>query len=493
VDAIGKSAKSLMTIINDILDFSKLETGKMELRPVNFDPLEAVDDVAALFAAKAEDKGVTLVVSCAGGLPQRVRGDALRFRQIVFNLVNNAIKYTDHGDAEIRLSMGPLSAGRATLTVEVQDTGRGIAADRLSRIFDKFSSGLDAGMYHSEGLGLGLATTEGLVRLFGGKIGVESEVGKGSVFRVELPFDCLERREDEEMVLSVDGASVLVVDAAAVSRNSLVATLAGWGIDASGSETVDEALDILDVAHEANLAVDAVVVSGALPRKGARALVRALAADARFSAVPVVLLTSVLPEGLHAAAEISAEAQLQRPVRASLLLGALCDVLAGRRKAQAAPPAKPERTKPPIPEARKEKMDILIAEDNEVNVLVYEQILSSLGCNYRVAGNGKEAVEMWRRLNPDIVLMDISMPVMDGYAATSAIRADEARLGLTRTPIIGVTAHLFDNDRNDCLDAGMDDYLAKPISQDHLTSMIEIWRAVAGGTQNAPARVNRSA
>lgn len=495
-DAIGKSAKSLMTIINDILEFSKLESGTMELKAVNFDPIEAVDDVVALFAAKAEDKGVTLLVTGDAGLPRRVRGDALRFRQIVFNLVNNAVKYTDHGHVEIRLRPGADVNGLPTLDIEVEDTGRGIAADRLERIFEKFTSGGAAAGRHSEGLGLGLAMTDGLVGLFGGTINVESEIGKGTVFHLILPFECAERRNGGDMALPIAGASILVVDAVDISRDSLITTLKGWAADATGVDNIDDALEILEAACEAGLSVDALVVSSTLPRRGAATLVRALKANAHFARVPVILLTSALPEALQGAADIAADAQLQLPVRASLLMGALCDILAVRRNAQSLRSVLEieRRVSKRAEIGPQERLCVLVAEDNEVNVLVYQHIFEAIGCSYQVACDGKQAVEMWQRLKPAIVLMDVAMPVMDGYAATAAIRAEEAREGLPRTPIIGVTAHLFDNDRNACLEAGMDDYLAKPISQDHLTAMIETWRATtAAGQQGRSPDVNRSA
>ncbi|HWU61901.1 MAG TPA: PAS-domain containing protein, partial [Ensifer sp.] len=331
VNAITKSAKSLMTVINDILDFSKLDSGHLELHPTFFNPLECVDDTATILAAKAEEKDLAIVVSPTTEIPKRVFGDPLRFRQIIFNLVSNAIRFTDRGHVEIRLSAAPRLDGRRLLTIEVEDTGCGIPAERQRLIFETSAHPAAQRAGHSEGLGIGLPTNIGLVRLFGGTIELESEVGRGSVFRVELPLECAESRNEEDEVLPAIGARVLIVDEIAVSRHSIGALLAGWQFDATGVESAEEAWAVLEAADEAGLTIDILVVSSTLERRGARKLVERLHADHRFSTTSVVLMTPVLSDSLQGAAEIAAEAQLQRPVRSSLLLGALCDVMAARR------------------------------------------------------------------------------------------------------------------------------------------------------------------
>lgn len=492
VDAIGKSAKALMTVINDILDFSRLESGSLELRPVNFNPLESVDDVVALFAVKAEEKGLDLVVTASPDTPHRVHGDALRFRQMVFNLVNNAVRFTERGHVEVRLSNGEPIDGRSTLKLEIEDTGIGIREDRLKTIFEKFARASISNGTHNEGLGLGLATAESLVRLFGGKIEATSEMGRGSTFTLKLPLATVEPASGSGgLQYSKPGeAHVVVVDAVAVRRESMVATLSGWGFDAIGAESGDEAIAIIEAAKAADIAIDAAIVSGGLPERGAARFTESLRSCERLSGVQVILVTSALPEALHMSSEIAAEAQLQRPVRSSLLFGTLCDLLAGKRQRAPAQSASPAAKAEP---ASAGPVEILVAEDNEINIMVYEQILSQMGCSYRIARDGEMAVKMWAQLRPQVVVMDVAMPVMDGLAATAAIREAEARCGLDRTPIIGATAHSLDTDRNACLDAGMDDYLAKPISPERLSSKIDTWRAIVKGEASIPKDFIQSA
>lgn len=483
VNAISKSAKSLMTVINDILEFSKIDSGRLELHPAFFNPLESVDDAATILAAKAEEKSIHVVVSPEPGIPKRVFGDPLRFRQIVFNLVSNAIRFTDRGHVEIRLTAGPRLDGKCVLTLEVEDTGCGIAPEHQRMIFESSARSTETRPGHNGGLGIGLPTNVGLVKLFGGTIELESEVGRGTVFRVALPFECAESRNEDDEILPAAGARVLVVDEIDVSRQSIAALLAGWQCDATSVASADEAWAVLDAADNAGIVVDILIISSTLERRGARKLVQRLHDDPRFAATSVLLLTSVLVEGLHGAAEIAAEAQLQRPVRSSLLLGALCDVMAARRREAHGPaPTTAGMTNEPAPSARAtETIHVLVAEDNEVSALACEQILSMQGLNFRIARDGEEAVQLFRMCKPEIVIMDVLMPRMNGYEATAAIRAMEARENLSRTPIIAITARTLEHDRNVCLDADMDDYLPKPFSPELLTAKIDVWRSLVAG------------
>lgn len=483
VNAITKSAKSLMTVINDILDFSKLESGHFELHPSYFNLLESVEDTATILAAKAEEKNLAIVVSPTSELPKRVLGDPLRFRQIVFNLVSNAIRFTDRGHVEIRVSAGPRIDGKRVFTLEVEDTGCGIAQEQQTAIFDASKETGAARAGHTQGLGIGLPTNVGLVRLFGGTIDLTSEVGRGSTFRVTLPLECSETLSEEDSVLPAVGARVLVVDEIDVSRRSIGALLAGWQFDATSVENGDEAWAILEAADAAGLTIDVIVISSTLARRGARKLAERLRSDARFADISVILMTPVLSDSLQGAAEIAAEAQLQRPVRSSLLLGSLCDVLAARRRGSVRAstlPALDETTS--IHEGSgPETIDVLVAEDNEVSALACEQILKGLGLKFRIARDGEEAVRFWKDYRPEIVVMDIMMPRMNGYEATAAIRAGEVDEGRSRTPIIAITARTMDHDRNACLDADMDDYLPKPFSPELLAAKIDVWRSLVAG------------
>lgn len=483
VNAITKSAKSLMTVINDILDFSKLESGHFELHPSYFNPLESVEDTATILAAKAEEKNLAVVVTPVTDLPKRAFGDPLRFRQIVFNLLSNAIRFTDRGHVEIRVSATPRIDGERVLTLEVEDTGCGIPPEQQPAIFDASKGSGTTRAGHLQGLGIGLPTNIGLVKLFGGTIELDSEVGVGSTFRVTLPLKCTETSNEEDEVLPAVGSRVLVVDEIAVSRRSIAGLLAGWQFDATAVESADETWAILEAAHAAGLTIDVLVISSTLAGRGARKLVERVRRDQRFADISIILLTPVLSDGLQGAAEIAAEAQLQRPVRSSLLLGSLCDVIAARRRGgvrvAAGPPADEEarQGEPHQPES----IDVLVAEDNEVSALACEQILKALGLNFRIARDGEEAVHFWQIYSPEIVIMDILMPRMNGYEATAEIRAAEAASARGRTPIIAITASTLEHDRNACLDADMDDYLPKPFTPELLAGKIDIWRSLVAG------------
>jgi signal transduction histidine kinase/DNA-binding response OmpR family regulator len=481
VNAIGKSAKSLLTIINDILEFSKLNSGQLQLNPVQFDPLECVDDVATILAAKAEEKDLILAVSPSHDLPKRIFGDPLRFRQMIFNLVTNAIRFTDRGHIEIRLlTVSDGDAGQR-LVLEVEDTGRGMSAEQKQSLLDVSAHATKMHVGRADGLGLGLPTAFGLARLFGGSVSVESELGRGSVFRLSLPFEPGGVANERMDILPAIGARVLVVDDVDVSRNSIGAMLSGWRFDATGVATVEEAVAVLEAAHEARLSIDVLIVSSSLPKRGARKLVETLHGDPRYAATSVILVTSVLSDGLRGSGDIAAEAQLQRPIRSSLLLDTLCDVMAARRKSSNPLNGEPAQRQALRVPAAPDRIDVLVAEDSEVSALACEQILSSLGLSYRIARDGEEAVRDWQLFKPDIVIMDILMPRMNGYEATAAIRAAEERAEMHRTPIIGITARTLEHDRNACLDAGMDDYLPKPFTPELLAAKIDIWRSVVEG------------
>ncbi len=494
VNAITKSAKSLMTVINDILDFSKLDAGHLELHPAYFNPLESVDDTATILAAKAEEKNLVVVVSPTTDIPKRVFGDQLRFRQILFNLISNAIRFTDRGHVEIRLSAGPRVDGQCVLTIEVEDTGCGIAPEDQSTIFEGSALSQATRLGRTEGLGIGMPTNVALIRLFGGTIELESEIGQGSTFRVSLPFKCAEMRQEDDEILPAIGTRVLVVDELPVSRRSVEALLAGWQFDATGVATVEDAWAILEAAEEARLTIDVLVVSSTLERRGARKLIERLHGDPRFAATSVVLMTPILSDSLQGAAEIAAEAQLQRPVRSSLLLGALCDVMAARRRSGRRDFVRlPTAQDAGVGNGPGETVHVLVAEDNEVSALACEHILNGLGLKFRIARDGVEAVRLWHACKPEIVMMDILMPRMNGYEATAAIRAEEAKAGRSRTPIIAITASTLEHDRHACLDADMDDYLPKPFSAELLAAKIDVWRTLVAGEAKITEEFIRSA
>ncbi|TPL47566.1 response regulator [Mesorhizobium sp. B2-4-6] len=495
-DVIVKSGNALLTIINDILDFSKINAGQLTLDPAPFRLAEAVEDVATLVSARVAEKNLELIVRVDPRLPAFVVGDAGRFRQIVTNLLGNAVKFTEKGHVLVDVG-GDVVDGVVQLKVRVEDTGIGIPAEKLQSVFEKFAQVDGSSTRRHEGTGLGLAIGARLVDLMGGKIGVESEIGRGSVFWFAVPLPAHDQQSRDDLVpVDVTGARVLVIDDNPVNREILLEQLRSWSFDCAAAESGAVGLAFLDRACQLGASVDCIILDYQMPGMNGADVARAIAADTRLSSIPVVLLTSVDQVDFgRMVIDFGIVAHLTKPARSAVLLGTVISAIQKARTqgakahfvrepaaAQAAPPAftvirGPAVPVPAAPEstaAPSGPIDILIAEDNDVNQLVFGQILNGFGLSYRIAGNGRTAVEMYRSLRPRLVLMDVSMPEMNGYEATRAIRAIEQQNG-DRTPIIGVTAHALKGDREKCIEAGMDDYLPKPVSPDRLGAKIGTW------------------
>ncbi|WP_269931452.1 response regulator [Aminobacter sp. HY435] len=493
-DVIVKSGNALLTIINDVLDFSKINAGQLTLDPAPFALGEAVEDVATLISARVAEKNLELIVRIDPKLPTHLVGDVGRFRQIITNMLGNAVKFTERGHVLVDVS-GQQTDDMVALKVRVEDTGIGIPADKLQSVFEKFAQVDGSSTRRHEGTGLGLAIAARLVDLMHGHIGVESELGKGSVFWFTAMLPVYEAQESGGIVpVDVTGARVLVVDDNPVNREILLEQLRSWGFDCAAAESGAIGLAFLDRAAQLGASVDCVILDYQMPGMNGADVAKAIAADSRTSSIPVVLLTSVDQVDFgRMVLDFGIAAHLTKPARSAVLLGT---VIAAVQKARAQssrtefvrepvrhapPPFTVIRGPAPTPLVQPEPMslhgealDVLVAEDNEVNQLVFGQILSGLGLSHRIAGNGRTAVEMYRTFGPKLVLMDVSMPEMNGYEATRAIRAEEADSG-RHTPIIGVTAHALKGDREKCIEAGMDDYLPKPVSPDKLGAKIGTW------------------
>jgi PAS domain S-box-containing protein len=495
VDIVVKSGNALLTIINDILDFSKIDAGQMKLRKSPFDPIEAVEDVATLLSAAAAEKDIELVVSGEQTVRHTFMGDPGRFRQIVTNLLGNAIKFTERGHVHVEVSSELLTEGRALLRLRIEDTGIGIPAEMQAKIFEKFSQADTSSTRRHEGTGLGLAITGGLVKLFGGEMRVESEVGRGSAFIVELPLPVVaERSRNRELPPNVKDARVLVIDDNVVNRRIISEQLAMWGFDGLAVSDGPAGIAILDEAHHAGLSIDLVVIDYQMPEMNGLDVARAIRNDPRFDETALIFLTSMDMVGDDRLYEsLRIQAHLMKPARANVLRGAIIDVIrsarvhgvvAARSRIGAEPvsaSAPMVAVAPPTVEAAAmQPMDhalkVLIAEDNAVNQIVFRQILAGSDIAYRIVENGAEALAAWRSERPDLILMDVSMPVMNGHRATEAIRQEEQAVGRgEHVPIIGVTAHAMASDHEACLACGMDDYLSKPISPEILMRKIEEW------------------
>ena len=491
-DVILKSGNALLTIINDILDFSKIDAGQLSLDPAPFRIGEAIEDVATLVSTRVAEKDLELIVRVDPELPACMVGDVGRIRQIVTNLVGNGVKFTEKGHVLIDVS-GHLEDQIAHVTVRVEDTGIGIPDDKMTSVFEKFSQVDASSTRRHEGTGLGLAIASRLVELMGGEIGVSSELGRGSTFWFTVPLQVHEDMTPTRPVpVDVSGARVLVIDDNRINRDILLEQLRSWHFDCAAAENGEVGLAFLDRATELGARVDCIILDYQMPGINGLEVARRIAANPRTWNIPVLLLTSV-DQAItgQVTMESGISAHLNKPARSSALLETLVTIMQvakaaprreraqhlPRRESQDALKALDTVARPAAVAARSgvtQQLDILVAEDNEVNQLVFSQILNGLGVSYRIASNGRTAVEMHRAHRPRIILMDVSMPEMNGYEATAAIRTVEEGMG-TRTPIIGITAHALKGDREKCLEAGMDDYLSKPVSPNKLATKLNAW------------------
>jgi CheY-like chemotaxis protein len=419
------------------------------------------------------------------------------------NLVGNAVKFTEHGHVLIDLDANQTPDGAEMITVTVSDTGIGISRERLDSIFDKFSQVDSSSTRRHEGTGLGLAITAGLVDLFGGYLDVDSTLGSGSMFKIHLPLPATSIRRDQSFApLNVNGAQILVVDDNAINRQILLEQLTMWGFACEAVADGASALAILDSAFDMGVDVDALILDYCMPDMDGADVASAMRRDPRFDAIPIIFLTSmdVAVSGKDFAA-LTGDAHLMKPARSNVLRSTIIDVLrTARRRAAGGNVAHPGPSPTVqsgaiaasaplvIPATSDGALDILVAEDNEVNQIVFTQILQAAGARFLVVANGEEAVSAYRRYAPALIMMDVSMPVMNGLEATRLIRRIEVEAGAGQhVPIIGVTAYALESDRDLCFDAGMDDYMSKPISPELLEAKINLWLESAGksGTGSA--------
>jgi PAS domain S-box-containing protein len=493
-DIIVKSGNALLTIINDILDFSKIDAGQLVLDPAPFNLTEAIEDVATLVSTRAKEKDLELIVRVQPGLDGQFVGDVGRVRQIVTNLLGNAVKFTDEGHVLVDVAGERVPAG-TRLTISVTDTGIGIAQDKLKLVFEKFSQVDASSTRRHEGTGLGLAITSRLVEMMGGEIGVDSAEGKGSTFWFTVTLPRAEQVGQRIMPVDVTGARVLIVDDNAVNRSILSEQMASWMFDSCAAESGAEGLKVLIAAAAYGVPVDCVVLDYQMPGMTGAEMARIVRGTTGLAHTPIIMLTSV-DQSLSNTTyrDLGIDAQLIKPARSSILLETLVATIqrhrqsstavhpqpAGRPDAQQAATAAPDRAmlQPPPVRARPADavrgLDILVAEDNEVNQMVFTQILGETDYRFEIVANGRKALDAFGKLNPRMILMDVSMPEMSGLEATGAIRRMEEDMG-THVPIVGVTAHALKGDRERCLEAGMDDYLPKPISPRALLEKLERW------------------
>ncbi len=465
-ETIRMSADSLLSVINDILDFSKIEAGQLDLEILDFDLRTSVEDVADMLAIRAHEKGLEISCMIRPEVPSWVRGDPGRLRQILINLMGNAIKFTDKGEVFIRVSLEEESPNRAVVRLSVTDTGIGIPPDRLDGLFKSFSQVDSSVTRKYGGTGLGLAISKQLVELMGGRIEVETEQGKGSTFSFTVDLEKQLDVEYFEQTVPQDiiGQHILIVDDHDTNRFVLRELLRAWGCRSEEAESGAEALDRLWEAAAGGDPFRIALVDMQMPGMDGKAFGREAKADPRIRDTSLIMLTSVGRRGDPAdLEEIGFSAYLTKPVRKSHLYDCLVTVL-GLASEDAPEGPAPIVTRHSLAEGRKRKIRILVAEDNVVNQKVALRILERLGYRADAVANGKEVIAALEKIPYDLVLMDVQMPEMDGLEAAQRIRAPQTGVLDPGIPIIAMTAHSMKGDRERCLAAGMDDYVSKPVT-----------------------------
>jgi PAS domain S-box-containing protein len=484
-DAVHRSAEHLLGILNYILDYSKIEAGRLSLESIEFDVRTTVESVAELAAARAESKGLELVCDIHPSVPSVVRGDPSRLGQILTNLVDNAIKFTPAGDVLVRVEpvQGPGDGGR--LRFEVEDTGIGVPPEAHPRLFQPFSQADGSTTRRFGGTGLGLAISRQLVEMMGGEIGVASQLGRGSRFWFTVRFDPVCEPAAQPGKEPLEGLRALVAISHPAIRKAVVSQVLGWGMTAETAGDGDTALAALRKADKAQAPFYVAVLDSTLPGMDVLDLAREVRGSSQPSPSKMILLTPLSAPGLRPAAlQAGVDICIGKPVRPSQLKHALTLLLSSQDEfAASLASLRAETGAAGAEEPPEARGYLLIAEDNLVNQRLAARLVERLGYHADVAQDGREALHALARFHYSAVLMDCQMPEMDGFEATAEIRRREAPE--RRTPIIAMTAHAMSGDRERCLEAGMDDYISKPIRPQELAQKLERWtspRAAAAAT-----------
>ncbi|HTU93278.1 MAG TPA: response regulator, partial [Gemmataceae bacterium] len=490
LETVKKSADALLSVINDILDFSKIEAGKLELEYSPFDLRDSLGDMLNTLALRAHQKGLELACHIAPEAPETVIGDPVRLRQILINLVGNAIKFTERGEVVVDVALSRLAATRrgageqcalpsgsrlneenadlCSLHFSVRDTGIGIAADKQEMIFEAFAQADGSTTRRYGGTGLGLAISSRLVQRMGGRIWVESELGKGSTFHFTARFAphgaALDRPPRQEPG-RLRGLSVLVVDDNATNRFILAETLTHWQMRPTTVENAAAALEALEAAYQAGEPFTLVLLDAHMPEMDGFMLAERIREHPNLTGATVMMLSSACqPFDTRRCQQLGLAAYLTKPIKQAELYRSILAALGS-------PEARPKAPPTPAPRIGR-ALRVLLAEDNLVNQMLAVRLLEKQGHSVVVAGNGREAVEAVERGSFDLVLMDVQMPEMDGFEATIAIRQRESDTG-RHVPILAMTAYAMKGDRERCLQSGMDGYVSKPIQPRELWETID--------------------
>jgi two-component system, sensor histidine kinase and response regulator len=479
VNKIHSAGTSLLGVVNDILDFSKIEAGKLNLEQTSFALDRVLDNVLTFVAQKAQEKGLELILQVSPDVPQDLLGDPLRLGQVLTNLLGNAVKFTDAGEVQLRVEAIKLDSHHAHLRFEVSDSGIGMNAEQLGRLFEAFSQADDSMTRRFGGTGLGLSISRHLVELMGGHIDVSSTPGEGSCFSFGVRFEMAERRAPKALPGMLEGLRVLVVDDHPVARAVLLELLRNFPFRSEAVESAAEAITAVRRADSGDR-FGLVLMDLRMPGQNGIEATRRIKQDRSLASPPTVILLTAFGDDNTAgeAADAGADAFLHKPATASTLL----DTIVGAFGVGAGPQISPDE---PSRSTRKlTGLHILVVEDNDINQQIARGLLEKMGATVSVAGNGRIAVDTILGADPntyDLVLMDLQMPEMDGLEATRRIRLDTR---FDNLPIVAMTAHAMADQRQRCIDAGMNDHVAKPIVLQHLVDAIFRHTRKIAGTQN---------
>ncbi|MCJ7682567.1 MAG: response regulator, partial [Candidatus Aminicenantes bacterium] len=470
VEAIRTSSESLMTLINDILDFSKIEAGKLELEEIEFNLRDSVGDTVSSLAILAHRKGLELLSDIFPSIQYRVIGDPGRLRQVLINLVGNAIKFTEKGEVSVTVEEEARQNDRVVLHFTVSDSGVGIPKEKQGIIFQAFSQADSSTTRQYGGTGLGLAISNQLVQMMGGRIWVESEVGKGTRFHFSVTMGFIEEvphRPTKAKFEKLKGMSALIVDDNPTNRLILYGMLKNWQVTAKAVESGRQAIEELDRVKKAGIPYDLFLIDSQMPQMDGFDLIEWIRKKRPQTVPTILMLTSAGTRGdAVRCKELGVRAYLLKPIKQSDLLDAVLLALGSPEDG-----INPLITRHSLREAKR-SLRILLAEDNVINQKVSSRMLEKNGHVVTIASDGGQAIDLLKKQSFDLILMDVQMPVLDGFEATAGIRDEEKKSG-GHIPIIAMTAHAMTGYRERCIAAGMDDYVSKPLNGEDLEELIE--------------------
>lgn len=478
VTVARSAADSLLNVIDDILDFSKIESGKLELEAIDFDLRELIEDTASLLARRAQDKGLELVAFVPETIPQRVTGDPVRLRQILTNLLGNAVKFTEQGEVVLQTRVESHQDGHSTIFFEIKDTGIGISQTQQRHVFEAFRQAEGSVTRRYGGTGLGLAIVRELVSKMDGAIGIQSELGEGATFWFTAKFQDSVLVE-ESSGTEFSGLRVLIVDDNATNRDILSRYLAQWGVAYEEAADGNEAWQRV---HRDGPAIDLILLDTHMPGLDGLTLSERIETSEQLRHIPRILISSMGPEMRDRAYEVGCSAYLSKPVRQTSLLDAVATLTKSEHHAK--------MDRPSVQSKRLKQLTgrVLLVEDNDVNRRVAVGHLRRMGITPDIAINGQEALDRLETEPYDLVLMDCQMPVMDGMESTRLLRQRESSEDADKhTPIVALTAHAMEGDRERCIAVGMDDYLSKPFAHEELHDLLMRWLPEQLGSDGSKA------